>query len=175
MLIYVLLSQISIPVNQHTPHQEPAGRWIIREFSFSRYEEKTDRWKANGMKVGDEIHLYGKMESLQNVPVAYLHIDTGKIPDSIILYIRGKGKYRLRLIFGRNGQILSRERVIEASEKWKQVVLTTDNGLSIVGGLMEKPDMKMSPTLYIMPYYTKDSLHTEEMFFDLHVSPVFVR
>ena len=175
MLIYVLLSQISISVNQHTPHQEPAGRWIIRGFSFSGYEEKTDRWRVNGMKVEDGIHLYGTIKSLQNVPVAYLHIDTGKIPDSIILYIRGKGRYRLRLIFGSNGQIMARERVVEAQDEWQRVVLTTDNRLSIVGGLMEKPDMKMSPTLYIIPYYTKDSPHTEGMFFDLYVSPVFIK
>ena len=164
MVIFLIVNQVAIP-GKLGNEQVIYGKWIAENLSI----------RAEDGVFGMGVHLLGRMESLRKVPVAYIRLDTGNtLPDSIVVYVKGKGKYRFRLLFMREGQILSKEVVVEASSDWRPVVLTTESGLSIVGGLLSRPDARVSTTLYVMPYYTKDSSF-EGGIVDLHLSPVFIK
>ncbi len=164
MIIHVLLSQLS--VSGHPIDSSPrAGEWEVEHLRV--IEAPPGLWKGGGRA----LLLEGKVESPDRIPFARMHLGSG-IPDSVLLFVRGKGTYDIRLVVERGGSILSTRKVVEASDEWKPVVLHAGKAIPIVGGLAEKPRAGTWSTLYILPHMEKGRAPESDTFF-LYVSPVF--
>ncbi len=164
MIIHILLSQLSVSSNP-VDLKPKTGEWKVEYLRVT--EAPPGLWKG----TGKAILLEGKVEFPDRIPFARMHLGSD-VPDSVLLFVRGKGTYDIRLVVERGGSILSTRKVVEASDEWKPVVLYTGKAIAIVGGLTENPRSGAWSTLYILPHREKGKAPGSDTFF-LYVSPVF--
>jgi len=164
------------PESSSAQDKELAGIWVTHNLTSMEIESEFIPDYQFDKKYGKTMHFYGVWSNLEEVPYVYIHLGSGEIEPgkNVSLSIRGKGKYRIRLFYQRNSQLMLKEKVVEATNQWQEITFSTDRGLSILGGLMERPGIRLPFKLQIVPYYSKED---EEInwIFDLQVSPVFVK
>ena len=141
---------------------------------------RVERVSDHAPQMSGEIHgysarLYGTWSDPQMAPSAYMLLGTGDMSDvkAVTMYVRGKGKYRVQVFLQKGERLHMTQTVVEATDSWSPISISTAHTIEVIGGLMERPDVRFPFKVVILPYMDKETGEVSRAF-DLYVSPVSV-